>query len=80
MRRRAPSYGLRARIAGAVSIDVVIGTDGVGETRIVGRLDSEHGLDEVALQSARRWSFEPATLDGRAVPFVATLVIEFKSH
>lgn len=44
------------------------------------RLDSAHGLDEVGLQSARRWFFAPATLDGRAVPFVATLVIEFKFH
>jgi TonB family protein len=76
-----PPDALRAKIAGAVSIDAVIGTDGrVGETRIVGFLDSAHGLDEVALQSARRWFFEPATLDGRAVPFVATLVIEFKFH
>ena len=62
---------MRARITGAVSLDAVIGTDGrVGETRITRSIDATHGLDEIAPEAARRWLFEPATLDGRPVDFM----------
>ena len=82
VRRIMPTYtpeGMRAKIAGAVELDVVILEDGtVGATRVTKSLDARHGLDRQALISARHWFFEPATLNGRPVPVKVVVVLEFQ--
>jgi TonB family protein len=70
---------MRARMTGDVRIEAVVGTDGrVSEARVMTPLDSNFGLDEVALQAARRWLFTPGTIDGRAVPMVVSIVEQFR--
>ena len=62
-------------------IDVVVLADGtVGQTRIVQSLDEKSGLDDQALGAAREWTFVPGMLNGRAVPVIVTLILEFQAH
>ena len=75
------SAALRARITGVVKIEAVVMPDGtVGQARVTESLDQKTGLDDQALGAAREWIFEPATLNGRAVPVLVTLILEFRAH
>jgi outer membrane biosynthesis protein TonB len=44
---------------------------------VVKSLDKATGLDDQALGAAREWTFEPGTLDGKPVPMVVNLVLNF---
>lgn len=78
---RYTSEAMRAKIQGGVIIEAVIEADGtVGETRILQSLDPLLGLDDAALAAARDSTFEPATLDGVAVPVIVKLTMEFRLH
>ena len=48
--------------------------------RIKTSLDAQFGLDSEALKAALRATFEPAMLNGRAVPVLVTFKLEFKLH
>ena len=80
--RIEPTYttaALRARITGSVRIDAVVLADGtVGQARVAQSLDSKSGLDDQALGAAREWMFVPGTLNGRAVPVIVPIVLEFR--
>ena len=84
VRAITPEYtqeAMRRRLQGDVEVEAVILADGtVGSTRVVRSLDSVHGLDEQALISARYWLFDPATLDGQAVPVTSTLILTFRLY
>lgn len=84
IREVQPNYtpqGMRAKIQGEVSLEVVVATDGtVKSARIVKSLDADHGLDESGLVAARHWLFTPATRDGVALPVRVMLVFEFRLH
>jgi len=72
---------LRARIQGTVRAEAVVLADGtVGQARVIQSLDEKSGLDDQALGALREWTFTPATLDGRAVPMVVNVVLDFKLH
>jgi TonB family protein len=77
-----PSYTPAARgagVQGTVDVEIVVRADGtVADARISRSLDKLHGLDEEALATARRWTFEPATLKGQPVPVVSTLTFQFR--
>jgi TonB family protein len=79
-----PSYtpdAMRAKVQGEVELRAVVLPDGsVGAIRVVKSLDDQHGLDQQAIEAAARWLFEPATLNGVAVPAKVTLVLEFRLH
>jgi protein TonB len=79
-----PNYtpdAMRAKIQGVVELHAVVLPDGtVGAIRVVKSLDGQHGLDQQAIEAAARWLFEPATLNGAAVPVKVTLVLEFRLH
>ena len=47
----------------------------VSGTSVVG---SSQGFDTLAVNTARRWRFEPARRQGRPVPSVAYLVFSFR--
>jgi TonB family protein len=71
--------GLRARIVGSVGVEAVVLPDGtVGQARVVKSLDKATGLDDQALGAAREWTFEPGTLDGKPVPMIVNIVIDFR--
>jgi len=75
-----PLYSEEARIArheGVVALDVEIDTEGrprvLGVVRTLGL-----GLDEAAIEAARKWRFRPARDGAKKVPFHATLEINFR--
>ena len=81
LRQVNPAYtpaAMAQKIAGRVVLEAVIGTDGrVEESRIIRSLDTEYGLDQQAQMAVDAWTFKPATLDGRAVPMIVQIEMEF---
>jgi protein TonB len=72
---------IRRKIQGEVEVEAVILADGtVGSARVVRSLDPTTGLDEEALISVRYWLFEPATLNGQAVPVTSRLILTFRLY
>lgn len=73
------SEALRARIQGEVELEAVVGVNGmIGDIRVIKSLDKTFGLDEKALEAARGWVFTPGTRDGKAIPVIVRLILEFK--
>jgi len=79
-----PKYvpdAMRAKLQGKVELQVVVGEDGrVARVRVTKSLDTFYGLDEQAIAAVKLWEFEPGRLDGRPVPVVAGIVLEFRLH
>jgi TonB family protein len=72
---------MQAKIQGVVRVEMVVLEDGtVARARVVESLDKTFGLDESALAAALKTKFEPGTLNGQAVPVVATMTLEFRLH
>jgi protein TonB len=70
-----PAAAREAGVDGLVRVEVSVGADGsVTSARVLAGLG--HGLDEAALEAARRASFEPATRCGK--PVAATAVLPFR--
>jgi protein TonB len=40
-------------------------------------LDTEHGLDQQAVDATRQWTFEPGTMKGQPVPVEITIEMTF---
>jgi TonB family protein len=71
-----PAIAKSARIAGAVAIEATIGPDGkVVDTRVVRSVPM---LDQAALDAVRQWEYTPTLLNGKPVPVVVTVTINFK--
>jgi protein TonB len=71
-----PASAKSARIAGVVIVEATIGTDGtVVDAKV---LRSVPMLDQAALDAVRQWEFTPTLLNGKAVPVVMTVTINFK--
>ncbi len=66
-----------ARIAGIVIIEALVGEDGVVRDAKVIK-DLPMGLGQAAVDAVRQWTFEPATKDGKPVPVVFNLTVNFK--
>lgn len=81
-RQVRPAYtqkAMDAGIQGVVTVQMIVGVDGVVErSRVVRSLDRVYGLDEEALKCANQWRFSPATIDGRPVTSVVMLELAFK--
>ena len=81
LRRVPPSYPVRARQAGVegrVLLAVVVRRDGrVHEVSLVS--SSGNGLlDSAAMRAVRKWFFQPATLNGRAVDSQLRVPVRFE--
>ena len=76
-----PNYtaeAMRAKMQGLVLVECLVLPDGtVGEARVIKSLDRAFGLDEEALEAAKRWRFVPARRQGVAVPVVVTIEVAF---
>ncbi|MBX9602639.1 MAG: TonB family protein [Bryobacteraceae bacterium] len=69
--------GREAAVQGTVVLDVVIGVDGkIGEMRVISPMG--FGLDEEAERVTRQWRFAPAKKNGRPVPVIATVEVNFR--
>ena len=77
-----PKYtreALQAKVEGVVEVELVVLADGtVGDVRVTKSLDKVYGLDQQAIDAAKQWLFRPGTKDGRGVPVMVTLVLEFR--
>jgi TonB family protein len=79
-----PKYtpeALRAKIAGTVAVDLVVGPDGrVVRSRISRSLDPTFGLDRMAIEAASQWRFKPGLLNGQPASVLVTATMEFRLH
>lgn len=75
----SPVYPADAKqhgVQGVVALEVRIGRDGhTTEGRVLRSADPR--LDVAALDAAMRWQFAPTILEGRAVPVLMTVTINF---
>ncbi len=75
------SEAMRAKVQGEVELDVVVMPDGrVGDVRVAKSLDKTFGLDQAAIAAARKWTFRPGSREGKPVPVVVRLILEFRLH
>jgi bla regulator protein BlaR1 len=76
-----PQYtaeALQAKIQGDVELEIVVRADGaVTDVTVTRSLDSEHGLDEAAVEAARQWTFTPGTKDGQPADVLVHLNMRF---
>jgi protein TonB len=73
-----PPQCRRLGIEGSVSIKVVVGTDGRPRNVVIDRSSGDARLDEAALVAVRKWRFEPARSDGKAVQAAVVVPIRFE--
>ncbi len=71
-----PAIAREARVQGVVIIEATIGVDGVVQQARV--LRSVPLLDEAALAAVRQWRYSPTLLNGRPVPVVMTVTVNFQ--
>ena len=70
-----PDIARSARVEGVVIIEAIIGADGTVEQARV--LRSKPFLDEAALAAVRAWEYTPTLLNGRPVPVIMTVTVQF---
>ena len=71
-----PPAALRERISGQVVMEVVVDAEGrVESARVTKSLRAD--FDDRAIEAVKTWRFEPARRDGRAVPALLTISMEF---
>jgi protein TonB len=79
-----PKYtpdAMRAKLMGAVELEIIVNEDGkVSNVRVTKSLDRPSGLDDAAMEAARKWVFKPGKKDGKPVPTRVGLVLEFRLH
>jgi TonB family protein len=72
-----PPDALRDRIEGSVEVEVTLDEGGaVVDARVT--QPGGHGFDEAALAAVRRWTFEPASKNGRPVRATVQVAIPFR--
>jgi len=84
-REEKPKYtsdAMRAKIQGQVELEIVVLENGtVGEVRVTKSLDRTYGLDQAAMEAAKKWLFKPGVnKEGLPVPTRVGLVLEFRLH
>jgi hypothetical protein len=72
-------YAQASGVAGMALYHAVIGADGKPQQIVVGR-PIGFGLDESAADTIRKASFEPAMKDGKPVPVILDLVVQFRIY
>lgn len=72
-------YAQQAGVAGMALYHAVIGADGTAQEIAVGR-PIGFGLDENAVAAIRKAKFEPAMKEGKPVPVLLDLVVEFRIY
>jgi periplasmic protein TonB len=64
------------RISGSVMIDALI--DGDGHVTTMKVISGPTLLQEAAKEALKQWKYQPATLDGKAVPMHLNVTIQFR--
>ncbi len=71
-----PSLARSQRLQGNVTIDTLI--DAKGNVASMKVLNGNALLQNAATEALRRWKYQPATLDGQAIPIHINVTISFK--
>ncbi len=72
---------MRAKVQGKVLLDAIVQPTGAVTNITVARsLDKTYGLDQAAIDAARRWLFIPGKKDGKPVAVRVQLEISFVLH
>ena len=77
-----PDYSVAARnakIQGVVVLLITIGTDGLARDIRVAR-SLGYGLDELAVDAVKKWTFRPAKSAGKPVPAQVNIEVLFRYH
>ncbi len=70
-----PAVAMAARVSGTVIIEATIDKEGsVTEARV---LRSIATLDQAALNAVKQWKYKPTTIDGKPVPVIMTVSVNF---
>jgi protein TonB len=72
-----PTQSLRQREEGVALLSVEVGSDGRSGEIALKQSSGHPLLDQAAIQAVRRWMFEPARVDGRAVSSWAVVPVRF---
>lgn len=84
IRQVEPQYtseAMRAKIQGTVYLTGVVDTNGtVTEIKVAKSLDRTYGLDQAAIDAARKWYFSPCKKEGKAVQCAIQLELDFRLH
>jgi periplasmic protein TonB len=79
-----PSYtsdAMRAKIQGEVWLEAVVQPNGLlTDIKVVKSLDRQYGLDQAAIEAARKWLFAPGKKEGKPVPVRITVQMDFRLH
>jgi periplasmic protein TonB len=71
-----PEIARNARVQGIVILEAIIGVDGrVQRARV---LRSVPLLDQAAVNAVQSWEYTPTLLDGRPVPIIMTVTVNFR--
>ena len=84
IRTQDPAYtseAMRAKVQGEVHLEAVVQTNGLlSDIRVIKSLDRTYGLDQAAVEAAKKWLFRPGQKDGKAVAVHVQLILEFRLH
>ena len=79
-----PKYtaeAMRAKVQGDVDLEIVVKEDGtVSEVRVVKSFTNAYGLDQAAMEAARKWRFKPGMKDGVPVATRVELKLTFRLY
>ncbi|MGA2420910.1 MAG: TonB family protein, partial [Candidatus Acidiferrum sp.] len=71
-----PPFARTQRISGDVKIDALI--DATGKVTTMKVVSGPTLLHQAAMDALHQWKYQPATLDGKAVPMHLTVTIQFR--
>jgi len=71
-----PAYAKEQRIGGDVKIDALI--DATGKVTSMKVLNGPAVLHQAAMEALRQWRYQPATLNGNAIPMHLTVTLQFR--
>ena len=84
IRQQDPTYtseAMRAKVQGEVYLEAVVQPNGLlTDIKVIKSLDRTYGLDQAAIEAAKKWLFAPGKKDGKPVPVHVQLILEFRLH
>jgi protein TonB len=84
IRQQDPTYtseAMRAKVQGEVHLEAVVQANGLlTDIKVIRSLDRTYGLDQAAVEAARKWLFKPGMREGKPVPVRVQLILEFRLH
>ena len=75
------SEAMRAKVQGEVHLSAIVAPNGsVTDIKVAKSLDRVYGLDEAAIDAAKKWLFAPCKKDSKPVACQIEMVLEFRLH